>query len=111
MYPLDEVLENPLDEEDDRDYLEELGEDGNIQLIFSPDAPHKYNVSGADPYFMMVPNASIDGVFHDGYHEVTFVEYLRISLRSGGLTDLKRTEQMGDVTKVLAYLRQDLLPI
>jgi hypothetical protein len=92
------------------------------------------NFIGVDPYLMTVPNASIDGVF-DSYKQTTFVEYLRNSLRSGGLMDLERTEQISYAANVLAslgrpipastvieeavqqvevalaYLRQDLLPI
>ena len=101
---------------------EGLGEAGDTDLWLSPDAPQKFRVSGGDPYTMMVPNANIDGVFHDGYHDVTFVEYLRLCFRSGGLTDLEHEEHAKDnpiflhtpvpgVADALSYLRQDLLPI
>jgi hypothetical protein len=127
--PLATLPEWPVEEED-----LEPGHGGATHLIFSPDAETKYNNSGADPYLMTVPNAGIDGVF-DIYKETTFVEYLRNSLRSGGLMDLERTEQIGyaanilaslgrsiptstvieqavkQVEEALAYLRQDLLPI
>jgi hypothetical protein len=112
MYPLVDVEENPLDTEDDRDDLEELrenGEEGTIQLDFSPDAVIKYNNSGGGPYFMLVPNAGIDGVFHDGSHEVTFVEYLRKSLRSGGLTDLG-AEKIGQIVNALARIPGGVVP-
>jgi hypothetical protein len=101
---------------------EGLGEAGDTDLWLSPDAPQKFRVSGGDPYTMTTPNANIDGVFHDGYHDVTFVEYLRLCFRSGGLTDLEREEHAQDnpfflhtpvpgVAEALAYLRRDLLPI
>ena len=61
---------------------------------------------------MRVPNANIDGVFHDDSHNVPFVEYLRLCFRSGGLTDLEQEEHhMKDIGEALVYLRQDLLPI
>lgn len=61
---------------------------------------------------MLVPNASIDGVFYDGWHDVHFVEYLRRCFRSGRLTDLEQEEQrMQEVAEALAYLREGLLPI
>ena len=41
------------------------------------------------------------GVF---YEKTTFVEYLRTSLRSGGLMGLERTEYIGDAANTLAYL-------
>jgi hypothetical protein len=111
IFPLADLLEDveawSLNEDSS-----EPEEARDTDLWLSPDAPHKFNESGADPYFMRVPNASIDGIFHDGYHDVTFVEYLRLGFRSGGLTDLEQEEQlMKDVGEALAYLRQDLLPI
>lgn len=131
--PLATLHDWPVEEEDEEEDLEP-GQEGATALILSPDAETKYNNSGADPYLMTVPNASIDGVF-DSYKQTTFVEYLRNSLRSGGLMDLERTEQIGyaanilaslgrpipastaieqavkQVEEALAYLRQDLLPI
>jgi hypothetical protein len=106
MYPLADVVEERFGEDVER----EPGEEGDFLLGFSPDPLAKYDVSGAGPYEMTVPNASIDGVF-DYYDKTTFVEYLRISFRSGGLSGLEREEQIGDVANILVYLRQDLLPI
>jgi hypothetical protein len=112
MYPLDALAHaSPLDEEDLDDYPELVEEGVHTQLICCPDVLHKYNTSGADPYFIMVPNANIDGVFYDGWHNAHFVEYLRRCLRSGGLVDMDKSEQVEDVAEALAYLRKDLLPI
>lgn len=136
IFPLAELLEEVrfLNEDEDEDEdtpapdEEEdapgpgRGAAGEIDLWLSPDALHKFRVSGGDPYTMTVPNANIDGVFHDGYHDVTFVEYLRLCFRSGGLTDLEHEEHAQDnprflhtpvpgVAEALAYLRQDLLAI
>lgn len=105
MYPLAEVQENPLDED------LELEESGTAELSFSPDAVAKFDQSGGGPYFMVMPNASIDGVFHDGYHDVTFVEYLRLCFRSGGLTDLEQSQGVAGVAEALGHLREGLLPI
>jgi hypothetical protein len=126
--PLATLPEWPVDQED-----LEPGQDRATNLILSPDAETKYNNSGADPYFMTVPNGGIDGVF-EIYKQTTFVEYLRNSLHSGGLMELERTEQIGyganvlaslgrpisastdiekavkQVEEALVYLRQDLLP-
>lgn len=106
MWPLAQVSEERLGEDVERD----PGEEGDFLLGFSPDACAKYDISGADSFHMTVPNASIDGVF-DIYEKTTFVEYLRQSLRSGGLLGLERAEQRGDVANVLASLREGLLPI
>jgi hypothetical protein len=104
MWPLAKLPEAEIEEED-----LEPGEEGDIDLYFSPDGPTKYNTSGADGYFMTVPNASIDGVF-DVYEKTTFVEYLRISLRSGGLSGLEETEKIGSGMNVHAYLRGEPAP-
>jgi hypothetical protein len=134
IFPLAELVEvvEAWSQDDDEDTAEAEqreesahegpGEVGDTDLWLSPDAPHKFRVSGGDPYTMVVPNANIDGVFHDGYHDVSFVEYLRLCLRSGGLTDLEHEEHAKEnpiflhtpvpgVAEALAYLRQDLLPI
>lgn len=113
MWPLANRPEGAVEEQD-----LEPGEEGGI--LFSPDRLHKYHYSGAFGYYMTVPNASIDGVF-DVYEKTTFVEYLRISLRSGGLSGLEETVKRGSgmkaahyvekVEHVLAYLREGLLPI
>jgi hypothetical protein len=91
--------------------LRENGEAGTVKLRLSPDVLHKYATSGGESYFMLVPNASTDGVFHEGLHEIPFVEYLRLCLGSGGLMDLEKSKQVEGVAEALAYLRQDLLPL
>ena len=113
MWPLADIPEGAVEEQD-----LEPGEEGGI--LFSPDRAHKYHYSGSFGYYLTVPNARIDGVF-DVYERTTFVEYLRMSLRSGGLLGLEDTERFGSgmkvapyvekVEHVLAYLREDLLPI
>lgn len=85
--------------------------DGLTELSLSPDSCMKYEVSGGDGYFLLVPNASIDGLFDDGRHNTTFVDYLRICFRSGGIPDLERVQHRKAIAMALAILRQDLLPI
>lgn len=116
IYPLADVLEevelfgnldaSELEEDDDTPAARDT------DLWLSPDAVIKFNNSGGDPYFITAPNASIDGTFHDSYHDITFVEYLRLCFRSGGLTDLEQEEHsIKEVGDTLAYLRDGLLPI
>jgi hypothetical protein len=105
MWPLANVLEERLGEDVERD----PGEEGDFLLCFSPDAATKYDESGAENFLMTVPNASIDGVF-DIYKKTTFVEYLRTSLRSGGLSGLEQTEKIDYGMNTAAYLRHEPAP-
>ena len=113
MWTLANLPEGAVEEQD-----LEPGEEGGI--LFSRDSTHKYHYSGSFGYYLTVPNARIDGVF-EVYEKTTFVEYLRMSLRSGGLLGLEEMEKRGSgmkvapyvekVEHVLAYLRERLLPI
>jgi hypothetical protein len=105
MWPLANVPEDRLGEDVERD----PGEAGDFLLCFSPDATTKYDESGAENFLMTVPNASIDGVF-DIYEKTTFVEYLRTSLRSGGLSGLEQTEKIDYGMHTKAYLRHEPAP-
>ncbi len=80
-------------------------------LELAPDSYHKYDISGGAPYAMAVPAASIDGLLLNEWHDTTFVDYLRTCLRFGGLPGLELVQRNEEVVEVLAYLRQDLLPI
>jgi hypothetical protein len=66
-------------ESDDR------GEDDILLIEFAPDALHKANVSGGDPYSIAVPDAAADALIEGMQQSLHFVEYLRIAiLRWGG---------------------------
>lgn len=52
-----------------------------------------------------------NGPFLYERHHTTFVDYLRICFRSAGLPPLEAAQENKDVAEILAYLRQDLLPI
>ncbi len=60
---------------------------------------------------MAVPDASIDSLLLNEWHQTTFVDYLRICLRFGGLPGLELVQEHPEVSEVLAYLRKDLFPI
>ncbi len=78
-------------------------------LYIAPDYMQKYYVSGAGGYEMEFPNAAIDGRLLHEWHKTTFVNYLRICLRYGGIPGLESIERF--IEEELAYLRKDLLPI
>ncbi len=84
------------------------GEFAEGDLILAPDADHKANTSGGDPYGMQVPNPAADGVFLDG-NNLHFVEYLRKAFRCGGFPGFARRKKRPE--KELAYLAEGLLEI
>ncbi|MEA2528317.1 MAG: hypothetical protein QOF73_5544 [Thermomicrobiales bacterium] len=66
-------------------------------LELSADHLHKANISGGPPYGLAVPDASADGrwLFDDLHPDHTFVEYLRVTIRDGGLPGWRRTAGEG----------------
>ena len=88
------------DEEDD--------EDGR-PLDFAPDALHKANISGGEPYSIMLPAATADAMVDGEPHGVHFVEYLRIAILGwGGFPGWEEAE--GPIPPELERLRQGLIP-
>ncbi len=81
-------------------YYASLDEESPFQLPIAADYELKYDVSGAGPYWIEVPDAAADALLRDEWHQTTFVNYLRICLHYGGLPGLQYIS-----------LRKDLLPI
>src|SRR5579863_4643127 len=80
IYPLDELLDQSADREDD--------EEEELQLVISPDDLHKANISG-DAYYITLPDARADFPFDD-WHKTTFVNYLRSVFEWGGFPGWER---------------------
>ena len=59
-------------------------DDGPLLLDFAPDALHKANVSGGDPYAIALPNSGADARVEDAPEDSLFVEYLRIAILDWG---------------------------
>jgi hypothetical protein len=78
-------------------------------LYIAPGELEKYYTSGSGGYEMEFPNAAIDGRLLRERHNTTFVNYLRMCLRYGGISGLESIERF--IEEELAYLRKDLLPI
>ncbi len=81
---------------------------GPFGIAFAPDFYHKENVSGAEPYEIILPNGSIDGVVEYEIHKTTFVNYLRICFDQGGFPGINHAD--GNVTKILDQLKEGLVP-
>jgi hypothetical protein len=84
-YPDPLVVEAPIDyiREEYRDWRE--SGPAEFELALAPDALHKADVSGGPPYSMTVPDDGADGLLLGEPHETTFVNYLRIAFRAGGM--------------------------
>ena len=92
-------------------------------LPIAPDALHKQNVSGGEPYGIDLPCAGADAsLLFLWQEETTFVEYLRICFQWGGFPGWASTQGERGLPpewtpylvrprEHLAYLSADLLPI
>ncbi len=69
----------------------------------------KEEYAGAEDAPPEPPNDAIDGRLLREWHKTTFVNYLRMCLRYGGISGLESIEHF--IEEDLAYLRKDLLPI
>ncbi len=86
---------------------DEEEEDGTV-IAIAPDALHKANISGGDPYMIRVPAALADAPVEEEPHDVTFVEYLRIAFRCGGFPGWEGAN--GATPPEISRLRDGLLP-
>lgn len=75
----------------------------------APDEWHKYDVSGCGAYEIATPNEGADARLLTERHRTTFVNYLRICLRWGGLPGLERISD--PPLRDLANLTEGLLPL
>ena len=82
-------------------------EDEPLTLDFAPDALHKANVSGGDPYSFAVPNRAADALVEGEPHGVNFVEYLRIAIAWGGFPGWER---QASCPSEIERLREGLRP-
>ncbi len=88
--------------------LVEAEEAGSFFGLLAPDNLHKDNVSGGDPYGILLPNAAIDAKLEFEWHDTTFVNYLRICFRWGGFPGFERVQ---GGFKLLPSLTSGLLPL
>ncbi|HEX6776681.1 MAG TPA: hypothetical protein VF099_00695 [Ktedonobacterales bacterium] len=115
VWPLDEdlvedCLFNKLEEEDlEEEELEEAENLTAYHIVLAPDHYHKQGSSGGAPYEIAIPNLAIDAPLLDEWHNTTFVNYLRICFRWGGMPGFEACSvQPG---KELTYLTRGLLSI
>jgi hypothetical protein len=84
-----------------------IDERESFAIPIAPDYYHKANVSGGPFYRMSVPNAAIDGMVEEEWHQTTFVQYLRICFQAGGFPGIERLHT--PLPEVLRNLSSDLL--
>ena len=98
-------IEDYFDEEAEAydEDVEERGVEvaGPFVLPLAPDRLHKDNVSGGDPYGIVLPDPAIDGRFI-GEDEVPFVDYLNTVFRHGGFPADSGHPAQAEVTAALA---------
>ncbi len=87
--------------------LSELYDENEEMFVsLAPDDLHKDNVSGGDPYGLLLPNPAVDFLFMYERHELLFVPYLRLAiLQWGGFPGLDGT---GTPFEPLTQLTADL---
>jgi len=64
--------------------LESDDGDGGSAITIAPDALHKADTSGGDPYEIAIPDPRADGELLNERHGLLFVDYLRLCFRYGG---------------------------
>jgi hypothetical protein len=80
---------------------------GRYMLHISPDDYHKEEVMGGPPYQILIPNPGVDALLENEKHQTSFVNYLRLSFKSGGFPGITWEEEEWLASK----LRTELLPI
>jgi hypothetical protein len=81
----------------------------NFGILISPDFYHKSNVSGGKPYKIQVQNGAIDAILENERHNTTFVNYLRITFRQGGFSNIHWIPEF--TPQEFLNLNNDLMPI
>src|SRR5262249_13276226 len=105
--PYFQDLEDMADEVDERET--EIAGTPAHHVIIAPDAIHKPNQSGGDPYCIRFPDAAVDAPVEGIENFGTFVEYLRACFRWGGFPGLSASAK--PPREELAYLTQGLSPL
>jgi hypothetical protein len=90
-----------------------------FEVPVAPDYLHKADVSGGAPYGLAVPNGGADGLLLWEPHQTTFVNYLRIAFRMGGMPGWQKepalfeewAEPQEPPPTWLVQLGNELLPI
>jgi hypothetical protein len=86
---------------------ESMDDEGRSAITIAPDDLHKENISGGDPYTVVVPDQRSDGVLLGERHNLLFVDYLRLCFRHGGFPGYEGID--GGVPEELDQLRTGLV--
>jgi hypothetical protein len=87
----------------------DMDDTGPYDVIIAPDAVHKTNHSGGQPYTIAIPNPAIDAALEGDEEYGTFIQYLRTCFRWGGFPGLRASAKQP--REELDYLTQGLSPI
>ncbi len=112
MDPL--CVDPPVAVEHVLDHWQELAEDPDwdepLRIDLAPDDLHKANISGGDPYAILVPFRGGDPRFDGEAHDLPFVDYLRLSFKWAGFPGLEAHGERDDVRRFVADFGKDLVP-
>lgn len=110
IYPLEIVIaeQEEFAMAEQEGLLDEADESGTYLLALAPDSDFKYGYSGGGAYEIAVPCQTFDGFLLGEEHELLFVNYLRLSLRWGGIPGLEKKQDLSP--QELQGLTRDLLP-
>ena len=90
------------------EWAEENPDADAFVLPLAPDALHKSNTSGGEPYGLVLPDRGADGSW-SGETVVSFVAYLNDVFAHGGFPDVGADDADGQ--RVTQALARDLLPL
>ena len=110
IYP-PEAAAYAIDEWMDEEYPEMSGlPDGQFRLDLAPDDLHKANISGGDPYGIILPSENPDPVFMHGSRQSHLVDYLRHCFKWAGFPGLEEYESRADVQSFLREFGNGIEP-
>jgi hypothetical protein len=103
----DDPIRNYFEESHEswQEYRDMYSASSQFVLPLAPDSLHKQNISGGDPYGIILPDGCADGLFA-GATVLPFVSYLNQVFASGGFLSPTASAEQVRVTDALA---RDLL--
>lgn len=82
-----------------------------LSVTLAPDYLHKANISGGEPYAIILPFKGVDPIFANERHNLPFVDYLRLCFKFGGFPRLEHhPDRTPGTRRFLTEMTKDLLP-
>jgi|GEM_PF-339132 hypothetical protein len=82
-----------------------------LSVTLAPDHLHKANISGGEPYAIILPFKGVDPIFANERHRLPFVDYLRLCFKFGGFPRLEHhPDRTPGTRRFLIEMTKDLEP-